>query len=107
MTADRRRTPRPASSPARVEIDAESGKTTVDVDAVTPREMHAHLASVYEKVDDVDDKIADVRVDFEKRLGRIEKVLLLIAVMVASPKVGGPELPKITKAALEALSTAL
>lgn len=100
---DRRRIPRPASSPTRVEV--EDGKVTVEGDAVTPREMHAHLSSVYDKIDTVDHDaskgLADVRVDFEKRLGRVEKLVIGLVIVTASPKLGGPALPQVTKAALQ------
>lgn len=84
---DRRR-----SGPARVKAE---GQVEVHVDAVTPRELHAHLERVHERIGNVDDAVGAVELKFEQRFSRVEKLILGLGVAVASPKLGGPDLPEI------------
>lgn len=61
---------------------------------MTPREMHAQL-------DPIRERQADLELRVEKRLGRVEKAILALVIVVASPKVGGPSLQKVADTALQ------
>lgn len=73
-----------------------------DRDFVTPRELYDRLVQVDEKLDNrlalieasqdaAAEKQAAHEKDDERRFGRIEKGLALLAVAVLSPKFGGPD----------------
>lgn len=98
-------TPPDRPAPISVETTPEGG-TRTEVDAVTPREMHAHLGNIYkelresedrvhDKLETVETRLSDVRVEFEKRFGRVEKLLVLVGAAILSPKLGGPTVPQI------------
>lgn len=52
---------------------------------------YATLRDLVNSVQSVDDKLGTHQLDVEKRIGRIEKGLLALAVMVITPKLGGPD----------------
>jgi hypothetical protein len=51
---------------------------------------YATLRDLVRTVKDVDDKLDTHKLDVERRFGRLEKVVGLLAFLVLIPKIGGP-----------------
>lgn len=81
----------PGKPSAKVEVDVEAGQVRAEVDAVTPRELYAHLGTVTDKIEHVEDTLG-------KRITRIERVLIAVVVAVGSPKLGGPSVSDVVAA---------
>lgn len=56
---------------------------------------YATFRDLVETVNTVDEKLDSHKIEVEKRMGRLEKGLAVLAVIVLIPKIGGPSVSEV------------